>query len=51
MRRLTSVQHAVLLASGMSSHCCQKNKGNLAKNIVFVRKLVSHSKLDRNLKK
>ena len=51
MRRLTSVQHAVLLASGMSSRYCQKNKGNLTKNIVFVRKLVSLSKLDRNLKK
>ncbi len=29
MRRLTSVQHAVLNASGMSSHYCQKNKGKL----------------------
>ncbi len=37
MRRLTSVQHAVQIASGMSSHYCQKNKGNLTKNIVFVK--------------
>jgi len=31
MRRLTSVQHAVQIASGTSSHYCQKNKGKLTK--------------------